>query len=195
MVGGVILAAGRGTRMGGVPKALLEIEKRKFLEIVTETIKKAHCETIVVVLAPESREVLELARALGLTVAINNAPDEGMFSSVQAGVKTLLNVNPEIKFLIIFPVDHPFVKAKTIEALTKALEESPKHNAAIPLFEGRGGHPIVMRRELAKILLDESPRITLRNALEKSGVAALKISIADPAVLRNLNTPKDIESF
>lgn len=135
-VGAVILAAGSGTRMGGVAKALLRRGDRTFLECILET---AQPEVAIVVVGPPYGDAVAAhARALGARVVVNEDPSRGMSSSINAGFANL-----ELDAAWLWPVDHPDVRATTLRALADAIGV---HDIARPVCGGRGGHPPLIKR-------------------------------------------------
>ena len=131
----VVLAAGAGTRMGGVAKALLRRGDETFLQRI---VSAAGGEVVVVVGPPYGEIVAPHATALGARVVINEDPSRGMSSSINAGFAGL-----DAEAAWLWPVDHPDVLATTLAALRAALGT---HDIARPICEGRGGHPPLIKR-------------------------------------------------
>jgi molybdenum cofactor cytidylyltransferase len=135
----IVLAAGAGTRMGGVAKALLRRGEQTFLERIVDT---ADAERVIVVVGPPFGDAVAAhAHALGATVIVNQDPARGMSSSINLGFAALTDV--ELAWL--WPVDHPDVTRPTLDALVAALGS---HAVARPVCDGRGGHPPLVRRTL-----------------------------------------------
>jgi CTP:molybdopterin cytidylyltransferase MocA len=191
-VTGVILAAGAGRRMGGTPKALLEVEGRTCLERVVTAAHDGGCGSIRVVVRPGASDVVALARELGAAITENPTPAEGMFSSVRLGVEHALAGDPVPRGVLLFPVDHPLVRADTVARLFETLATSPARTWVQPRHQDRGGHPIALDREAARALVRITPGRTLRQALDEAGLSGVPLPVADPGVLRNLNTPQDL---
>ncbi len=140
MIAGVVLAAGAGTRMGGVAKALLRRGAQTFLERIVET---AGADRVIVVVGPPFGDAVAAhARVLGATIVVNAEPARGMSSSINLGFAALPT---EIELAWLWPVDHPDVTRATLDALVAALGA---HAVARPVCDGRGGHPPLVRRRL-----------------------------------------------
>ncbi len=75
-----VLAAGAGSRLGGVPKALLEREGRHFLEIIAATAREGGAAGVAVVLGYHREEVRTLAGQVCEMVVVNRDPSRGMSS-------------------------------------------------------------------------------------------------------------------
>lgn len=193
MVGAVILAAGAGRRMGGVPKALLTLEGHTFLELVIDACTESGCNRILVVVAKKANDVRDLARLLDAEVAVNLEPELGMFSSVKAGLASLGERKPEIDAIVIFPVDHPNVAPETVALLLEKFDSRPERTWVRPVYMGRGGHPVVIDTETAGKLVACEPTDSFRDALVSCGYKPYSIAVDDPGVVRNINTPDDYQ--
>ncbi len=86
MVIGVIPAAGHATRLGGEhgSKEAIELAGRPLLDYLVESLRAAPCSEIRLVTRPEKADVIELARARGLTVIV--ASPENVARSLALGV-------------------------------------------------------------------------------------------------------------
>jgi CTP:molybdopterin cytidylyltransferase MocA len=200
----VILAAGAGTRLGGVAKALLPTRShRTFLAQIVGTAREVGVETpIVVVGEPFAAEVGSAADALNAAVIINPEPERGMASSVALGFEALgvliaqrKRSAPEAAFADVeaawlWPVDHPDVSADTLRRLISALMN---HDAARPVYDGRGGHPPLIARSLfAKLAqcagLDGGARTVLASA------DTIDVPVDDIGCVRDVDTALDLEA-
>ncbi|RPH95698.1 nucleotidyltransferase family protein [candidate division KSB1 bacterium] len=181
----IILAAGRGLRMG-MPKLACETDGQSFLERILTTLNRADCRPVTVVIAEEAREYA-LPFAAKISMAVNPAPERGMLSSIRIGMTSTAVADG----YLLFPVDHPFVKPETVRAL---VSEFALHPQAVikPVYQERGGHPLIVPRVLQDYLLAHAQMESLRTAIHESGVQQIFLPINDEAVLRNINTPEDL---
>lgn len=186
--GAVILAAGAGTRLGGVAKALLEGRgQRTFLTTILGSARQVGLDDVVVVVGPPYGDAVAAhARDLGARVIENPDPDRGMASSVAVGFAAI-----ETDTAWLWPVDHPDIDPATLRALVAALGA---HAAARPVFEGRGGHPPLITRALYGSLaacadLDGGARTVLASA------DVIDVVVDDPGCVRDIDTALDLESL
>ena len=191
-LGGVVLAAGEGKRMGGVPKAGLQIGGETLLERAVRSLRQGGCETIVAILPAGHVELVDLAARTGVKVLFNPAPAEGMFSSVRIGLTHLLAEHAAVAVIVIFPAIIQRFRWR------RSRGSFLPQRSRMPLLSGlRGageaGHPLVVTRTLAEKLVGVSPAETLREALTKCGARIDTTSVVDPGVLVNVNMPGDFE--
>lgn len=191
MSGAVVLAAGSGTRLGGVAKALLRSGDRTFLERIVsllEEIKGGPC--VVVVGPPFGEAVAAHARSLTgceIVVVENPDPARGMASSVALGFAALRAYGVDDAFL--WPVDHPFVQRATLEALAGTAAD-----VARPVYQGRGGHPPLIRRTCwDRFAACDQVEGGARGVMAK--LAVVDVPVDDPGVVRDVDVPEDRQAL
>jgi molybdenum cofactor cytidylyltransferase len=179
----VLLAAGRSSRMGE-PKGLVLVHGRPWIDLQLDTIEGAGSSAVVVL--GFDRERYEAART-GLAgrarVVHNPDPDRGPFSSLQCGLAAL----PPGESAYVLPVDVPAPEVGVWARLSEAL--GPAIDAAVPTYEGRGGHPVLLSPRLVARLLGLPPASRLDLELAASTVA--RVPVGDARVRMNLNVPED----
>lgn len=174
MIGCVVLAAGAGTRLGGVAKALLGAPT--FLERVVTT---ARADDVVVVVGPPFGQIVTTeAVRLGARVVENPDPGRGMASSIALGFAA---VRGDAAWL--WPVDHPSVQRATLETLLIG-----EGDVVRPRYRGRGGHPPLVSARLFAALATMTG--TARDVFAAARV--VDIEVDDPGVVRDVDTPEDL---
>jgi molybdenum cofactor cytidylyltransferase len=199
----VILAAGAGVRLGGVAKALLAKDGRTFLQSIVETCREVGIEhPIVIVGPPFAAAVGSAAERLGAAVVVNPEPERGMASSVALGFRAIGELAADatgsevaasfagVQAAWLWPVDHPFVAPATLRTLMSALMN---HDAARPVYGGRGGHPPLIARSLfAPLARSEDVDGGARRVL--AAADTLDVVVDDPGCVRDIDTPVDLET-
>jgi CTP:molybdopterin cytidylyltransferase MocA len=189
-IGAVILAAGAGTRLGGVAKALLSRrDGTTFLASIFASARAAGLADAVVVLGPPHAEAIAVhAHELGGRIAVNPSPARGMASSVEVGFAAISESTCDAAWL--WPVDHPDVLPTTLRTLIAALGS---HTAVRPVVGGRGGHPPLIARTIWPQLaacgdVDGGARAVLAET------DMLDLEVDDPGCIRDVDTPADLEA-
>jgi len=160
----VILAAGSGSRLGGVAKALLRRGEHSYLATIIATAREVGLvDAVVVVGPPYGDAIAEHARSLELRLVYNPEPARGMASSVAIGFAAL--------------------GAGTAAWLWPVAQ---------PRFGDRGGHPPLVARALWARLagcaaLDGGARTVIAAA------DVVRVAVDDPGVVRDIDTPLDLE--
>lgn len=145
---GVILAAGKSTRMRGF-KPLLALGGQSLLARAASLFRQAGITEIVAVTGARAGETTAEARALGLRSAFNADFERGMFSSVRAGLAALPDA---LAGVLVLPVDIPLIRPATLRLLAERFRAS-ESEAILPTFHGESGHPPLLdARAIPKVL-------------------------------------------
>ncbi|MEO9024728.1 MAG: molybdenum cofactor guanylyltransferase [Solirubrobacteraceae bacterium] len=177
---GVILAGGRGSRIGG-DKALVELGGRPLVEWVVEALRGAVEEVCLV-----AKPATVLPPLPGVTVW--REPEEPQHPLV--GIVTALAAVGG-RAVLVCPADMPFVAVPTVRALcTRSAEGAP---ALIATCEGRL-QPLLGRYEPEALALLE-PTARQGTAALRDVVSAMRparLAVDDPVELFNVNTAEDL---
>ena len=203
----IILAAGMASRMGEV-KALLPLPLMprgglcSALRGLVMLYRAAGVQNVVVVSGFHAGAVEGEAEALGITVTRNPDPQQGMFSSVQAGVAALAQSGFG-GYFFVQPVDVPLVRPLTLRALRDAAMQDEADRAAalavsgkadplpvlVPVFDGQEGHPPLVPMALAGRIMAHDGGNGLRGALQ--GASLRHVPVPDAMILEDMDTPDD----
>ncbi|MFB9516681.1 nucleotidyltransferase family protein [Streptomyces purpureus] len=138
-VAGLLLAAGGGRRLGGRPKALLQHRGRPLVEHAVRVLREGGCEVVHVVLGASADLVRERASLAGCVLVDNPRWEEGMGSSLRAGLASLAGTGAGAALVSL--VDQPGIGAEAV-ARVRAAYRSPDSLAAAS-YDGRRGHPVL----------------------------------------------------
>ena len=127
-IGIVILAAGASTRMG-TPKQLLRYQERSLLRHTIEVAIASVCRPIVVVLGAYAQLIKSDISQLSIQIVENLQWNEGISSSIRAGIQELKTSYPEVKAVIVTLCDQPFISTEIINQLALAY-----HSANQPII-------------------------------------------------------------
>lgn len=180
----IILAAGASSRMGR-PKPLLQLDGETFLDRLIQRFSGI-CGPVIVVLGYHAGEVRAgIARRAEAQIVVNPAPEEGMLSSLQCGLRA---VPDDVRSVLFTPADLPCIARQTIKRLASI--DAP---LAIPTFQQRKGHPVRVSREIAGEL--ETLPLDARASDVIHRHRAHLVEVDDPGILRDVDTPGDYEAL
>jgi CTP:molybdopterin cytidylyltransferase MocA len=190
-IAGLILAAGASSRMGR-PKALLKNSVgASLLSGQVELIRDSGIDRVGVVIGAHADEILETHPELDVVWIENKGWEVGQFSSVQIGLKELVEFTRT--GIVILPVDVAGVNPSTIRAIIESALINPHIQVIIPEFEERGGHPIYLSHQFCNDLVGVEPSsedARLDMQIKKTD-QVLRLPARDPAITRNINTPEE----
>lgn len=124
-IGLIILAAGSATRMGR-PKQLLSYQGRSLILHAVEVALASLCQPIVVVLGAYVEQIKPELMPKAVQVVENSQWQEGMSSSIRAGISMLLKTNSKLDAVIISLADQPLVSPQIFNQLIKSYQETQK---------------------------------------------------------------------
>jgi molybdenum cofactor cytidylyltransferase len=185
-VGAILLAGGASTRMGGAPKGLLEVDGVSALRRMATICEVAGLSPVVAVVGAHASEIRRALSGTSPFVVEHSGWAAGRTGTIQAGLAAL---GPAAGTLL-WPVDHPFVEAKTVRTLVERAEADAMAVWVIPTFDGRGGHPIVLDRATFGPILELPADRALRSLLVGYGPQVLRVAVDDPEVVENIDTPE-----
>jgi len=143
-VGGLVLAAGAGSRMGHRPKCLLKLDGVSLLERQLQALSMAGVTPLRVVLGYHAARIQQEA-ALTRWAAqgvINPAPQDGHVGSLRTGLQAL---PPDLDAVVVALADQPLVNAQSVQDLLQAFVHRPAETQLLrPLVQGLPGNPVVL---------------------------------------------------
>ena len=145
----MVLAAGYSSRMGSF-KPLLPVGGVPALERLIAGIKEAGIKNIAVVTGYRHELLQPVIRSMSgdgtvIVEAYNAGFDSGMFSSIKTGIARVREAFPDSGGCFLMPVDCPLIDSKVITTLEEAVMcsgDAVKDSFAVPVFEGKKGHPL-----------------------------------------------------
>lgn len=182
--GAVVLAAGRGERLGG-GKLALPWGRSTILGTVLAALASAGVEPRHVVLGHAPERLADILAAAGAVGVVNEDYAEGMLTSVQRGLRSL----PELDAVVLLPGDQPLVSPRTIRRLMAAWQ--PTDGMLIPTYLYQSGHPVLIARRLFALIDELDPAVGLRQLRERVPEQIRYLAVADPGILIDIDTPGD----
>jgi molybdenum cofactor cytidylyltransferase len=184
MNGGLVLAAGRGSRFGA-PKQLAEFDGRPLIEHAISAIYGASgIDRVVVVLGAQAELIRDRADLGRAEVVV--APDwsEGIAASLRAGVAALATAQA----IVVTLADQPFITSSAIAAVLARID-SPAP-AARATFGGRCGHPVLLKRALFAEVAQLRGDVGARDLLQRADVEL--VACDDLASDVDIDTPTEL---
>jgi nicotine blue oxidoreductase len=184
----LILAAGRGARVGG-PKALLTLDGETFLARVARLLRRPGVERVTAVLGHDADRVQReaaLPPEVGVTVNVRYA--DGMLTSILAGLGDAEAAGADA--VLVQPVDHPLVDPATVDAVVGALVRGAA--IAVPSYGGRRGHPAGFARQAWEALRAAAPDEGARGVLARHPEWIEHVAAGEECLV-GVNTNEDYE--
>jgi molybdenum cofactor cytidylyltransferase len=194
---GVILAAGESSRMGR-DKALLPWpplpageapSSETFLSAAIRSLALA-TDFVLVVVGKNESVLAPIVFAHGASLAVNQDPSRGQFSSLQTGLHEVLNRGRDAAMVTL--VDRPPASRRTIQTLRDTFEAADQNIwTVVPEFFGKHGHPYLIGREMMEVFL-RVPATSIARDIEHQHQQHIQyLEVDDPQIALNINTPED----
>jgi len=139
--GGLVLAAGVGTRFGGA-KQLADLNGRPMLEHAVRAMVAAPVDRVCVVLGARAAEVRRAVDLQGAEVVVCDAWAEGQAASLRAGIAALAACDA----VVVALGDQPFLSPAAVERVLHS--RTPGADAVRATYGGVPGHPVVLECSL-----------------------------------------------
>jgi molybdenum cofactor cytidylyltransferase len=195
---GVVLAAGRSSRMG-TEKALLPWPPARAGEVtpggtlLTAWIAalKTQADAVIVVAGRNANALAPVVSGCGARLVVNPDPERGQFSSLQTGLGEAVNRGYDAA--MITPVDCPPLAAATLERLDAAFEQALAAGkwAVAPENNGRHGHPLLAGRGLIDAILSAPFTTNARTVKNEHRDAIVYVPVSELLMSVDMNTPEE----
>jgi|CZKU01.1.fsa_nt_gi CTP:molybdopterin cytidylyltransferase MocA len=193
-LGGIVLAAGEGRRMGGA-KALLALEGATLVEHHVARLVQVGCTTIAVVVRPDTAEVVRTLLREHREARVEAVTTSSQAESLAAGLRALDEAgSTRHDVIVVTPVDMLPAEVATHHTLLAHLTGAAL--AVTPVYGGRGGHPVVARRVMFAPYeaAGAGALAPLREVLAEAAESRRRVEVDDPRVLGDLDTPSDVRA-
>ena len=191
-VGAVLLAAGSGSRLGGRPKCLLELDGVPLIRRLLIALADAGVTDVAVVLGHHAHAIEPTLRDLPVTLARNPLPDEGQGSSLRIGLQAL---DGELDAVIVALADQPLVNAQDIEALIIAFTQRGEAAMVVPRVAGEPGNPVIFDAALRSVWLAGNVNATGHRWRDSNPERVRWLDTANSHYRLDIDTPDDLLRF
>ncbi|MGE5581812.1 MAG: nucleotidyltransferase family protein [Bacillota bacterium] len=178
----VVLAAGYSSRAGTF-KLELDINGKTVIERCLEGLND-FCSRIIVVGGYRIDKIRAILKNYPkVEVVLNNSFNLGMFSSVKTGLRHLQGER-----FFFTPGDYPLISRNVCQKLLQA-----DGDIVIPVFNGRKGHPLLLKTKITAELLKEDDGYNLRDFIRRQGF--VPVTVEDEGILWDLDTREDYQKI
>jgi molybdopterin-guanine dinucleotide biosynthesis protein A len=196
-VDAAILAGGRGERLGGLDKGLLEVGGRRIVDRQVQALR-----TVItsvggeVLLVADGATLARYADMQGVRTVVDLQPGRGPLAGLEAALRA-----SSAEALLVVGCDLPFLDAGL---LTRVRDHAPGAQAVVPRV---GGRPQALHARYSRDILPavearltrgELKLLALVDALDAVFLdePALRVAADDPSLagLTNVNTPDDLRA-
>ena len=186
----ILLGAGASTRMGR-PKQLLPVHGKPLLRFVVESVLTVPVSPVVVVLGANAAEIAPCLDGLPVHLVVNPDWNEGMASSLRAGMEMLAACAPATQSVVGALADQPDVPAGHIAKLIETQTETGRPIVASECANVRGP-PVLFTAGYFPALRALRGDAGARALLQMHAYDVITVSLV---VARDLDTQADYTAY
>jgi len=187
-IAAILVAGGFSTRMKRW-KPLLPLAGTTVVEHALAAFGDTEIDERIVVLGHRADELAPVVQRAGARAVVNPSFDQGMYTSVVAGVQALA---PSVRAAFVLPADMPAVKRRTVALLARTWQQTGA-DVIYPSFSGERGHPPLISARVFPEILRGDGRGGLRRVLAAHEGRAIELNVLDEGVVIDLDTPADYQ--
>ena len=191
IVPGIVLCAGRSSRMGQ-PKALLPTSTRNetFIGRIVSVLRQGGVDDVVVVVGPG---IPPLDAALAHEnppprVVTNPSPGRGQLSSLLVGLGAI--DRPGVGGVLVTLVDVPLIDVETVSRLRDAHQRT-RAPVVRPVQNGRHGHPVIFDRAVFDELRCANPDGGAKTVVHAHLTDAVEVTVEVDGPFLDIDTPSE----
>ncbi len=185
-VAGIVLAAG-GSRRFGQAKQLLEWGGRPLVTHIADTAWMAGLDPVIVVVGAAADRVIPLLENRPVQVARNYRWDQGMSSSLQAGIAAL---PPGIEAALFIPIDQPLISVPLLQGFVRQWRTTRAGIIVPKAPEGQRGTPVLFASEFFPELTALTGDVGGRALFGQHAQRVTYLPISDASILADVDTPE-----
>ncbi|MEA3441957.1 MAG: molybdenum cofactor cytidylyltransferase [Chloroflexota bacterium] len=190
MVSAILLAAGESKRMGEL-KLLLPFGTSTIIEKSIDALLSSRVNEVIVVTGCKAEEVIKRIAGKPIRIVVNPHYLQGMSTSITAGLNL---IDRKAKAIMIALADQPVIDSKVID---KLLEQFRRHDKgiAIPVYQGKRGHPVVFSVKYKKELLKLEGDVGGKEIIDQHQDDVLEVPVESRGISIDIDNLGDYEQL
>jgi len=194
-IGAVLLVAGEGKRLGGVPKCLMKIENQTLLEKHLQTLEEFTTSPVVVVTGFYENEIEAQLVGRKVIQVKNSTHEAGQAGSVRLGLEALQHQAKDFDIVIMMLGDQPLLNRGDLRQLLEHFKIMPDGDFLFPMVNGMRGNPVLLSGQILRQILIEEPLMTPRKYMDLHPDRVRTFESNNTHYIFDLDSPQDIANF
>jgi molybdenum cofactor cytidylyltransferase len=186
-IAGIVLAAGRSSRMAPRNKLLESIGGEPMVRRVVANALASGARPVLVVTGHEAAAVTTALRGLDVTLVANPAYAEGLSTSLRAGLSAL---PAGIDGALICLGDMPEVGGPVLCALMAAFTGTSA--ICVPVHHGRRGNPVLWGSRYFAEMMGLTGDAGAKSLMERHAEHLIEVEAATDSIFADVDAPEDL---
>ena len=192
-LGGVVLAAGAGSRLGGRAKGLIEVEGERLIQRSLRVLREAGVDELVVVTGHYRDELVQWLEGATVVEVTQPRDTHTQADSLRLGVGAL---SEDIDAVMVLPVDMPALTRQDLVALIGAYKHADERIEFVgPMVGTRPGNPVLFSRRIASQIVQGEGDFGSGAWRHQQPDWLLEWQTDNPHYVTDIDTPEDLESW
>ena len=185
-IAGMVMAAGKSTRMGVVNKLLAKIDGKTMISHAVQTLHKSGAKPIIVVTGYESERIREELKTSDVIFVHNTSYADGLSSSLKTGIR---NIPDDCNAVIISLGDMPKVNTNHIKLLIEAYSADTGRAICTPTWNGKRGNPVLWANRFFAEMEEIEGDIGAKQLLSNNSEIVHEVEMPDNGILIDIDSP------
>jgi molybdenum cofactor cytidylyltransferase len=173
----------------GTQKALLPFASGTVISHITDQFIQSAVDEVFVVVGHDPEQIKHVLTGPPVTIVHNPDYEEGMLSSVRAGLRALPD---HVEETFIALGDQPAISSALINTMLDAFSQTGK-GMMVPLHQDRRGHPLLLSPTYRAEILTHFDDQGLRGLLHTHPEDVAEVPVDTDGGLHDIDTPEDYQ--
>jgi len=188
-VAAIVLAAGRSSRLAPANKLLERVEGTPIVRRVADVALASGADPVIVVTGFDAARVADAVHDLKVIVVHNAAFEEGLSSSLRAG---LLALPSDRDGALVLLADMPEIESSDLEALMVAFAAKDRHAICVPVRHGRRGNPVLWGAAYFAEMMGLSGDVGAKPLMAQHPEHVTEVPAGSDGIFADVDTPSDL---
>ncbi|MFZ0397079.1 MAG: nucleotidyltransferase family protein [Methyloceanibacter sp.] len=186
-IAGLVLAAGRSSRMAPRNKLLETVGGEPMVRHVAAVAIASGTQPVIVVTGHEAAAVRGALRGLAVTIVANPDYADGLSTSLRAGLRAL----PQgIDGALILLGDMPEVESSVLTALVAAF--TGESAICVPVRHGRRGNPVLWGSAYFAEMMGLTGDSGAKSLMARHEAHLVEVEVASDSIFEDVDAPEDL---
>jgi molybdenum cofactor cytidylyltransferase len=172
--------------MGGANKLLVALDGAPLVARSVDAVLASRARPVVVVTGHDAARVRAALAGRELVFAHNPDYATGIAGSLRSGIAAL---GAELDAALVCLADMPWVRPAHVDALIDAFEADAERPICVPIYDRQRGHPVLWPARHLPAIAALAGDAGARALLAAHAAEVRTVPVADPGVVRDVDTP------
>lgn len=186
----IILAAGQSRRMGQSNKLLEDIDGKPMVRHAADAVVQSAFDKTIVVTGHEEDQIRHVLSDLPVSFTHNTDFEQGLSSSLKAGVAALRKIAPEIDGVMVCLGDMPRISGVHLSAMKSAFDPNKGARIVVPTHLGKRGNPVIWGRDFFDEIMELKGDVGARSLIGPHEENVVDVPLDTDAIFLDIDTPQ-----